>query len=141
MSKENKETNKRVSINEDGVLTIINDNATWVNGDVTTEIKGDYIINADDLRRLMVMITGQDLIVHQVDSWWYISDFDSNPKTIKDRIITTNKDIADEIEELNKAYHQRVKSETAANYDYNKLQEKVEKFNKSRHWWERKLKL
>lgn len=132
---------KRVRINEEGILTITNDNATWVNGDVTTEIEGNYIIDADDLRHLMVMITGQDIIVHHVDSWWYFNDFGSNPRTVKDRLITTNKDIADEIEELNKAYHQRVKSEKAATDDYKELQAKIEKFNKSRHWWERKLEL
>ena len=137
MSKEN--NSKRVHINEDGILTITNDNATWVNGDVTTEIKGDYNISADDIRRLMVMITEQDMIVHQIDSWWYVNDFGSDPKTFKDKLITTNKEVADEIEELNKAYHQRIKSEHAARYDYKELKEKIEEFNKSRRWWERKI--
>lgn len=134
MSEEN---NKRVRINEDGILTIINDNATWVNGDVTTDIRGDYNIGADDLRRLMVMMTGQDMMVNSVHTWWYASDY--KPKTIDNTIITTNKAIAEEIEEMNKAYHERVKSEAAATYDYKKLREKLEKFNKTRHWWERKI--
>lgn len=137
------ENNKRVSINEDGILTITNDNATWVNGDVTTDINGDYNISADDLRRLMVMMTGQDMIVRNVHTWWYIDDY--KPKlvndVINDAIITTNKAIAEEIEAMHKAYDERVKSERAATYDYNELQKKIEKFNKSRHWWERKLKL
>lgn len=132
------ENNKRIHINEDGILTITNDNATWVNGDVTTDIRGDYNIGADDLRRLMTMITGQDMMmITKADTWWYATDY--KPKTIDNTIITTNKAIADEIEEMNKAYHQRIKSEHAATYDYNKLKEKVEKFNESRHWWERKI--
>ena len=137
MSKENKETNKRVRINEDGILTITNDNATWVNGDVTTEIKGDYNISADDLRRLMVMMTGQDMIVRNVHTWWYIDDY--KPKMVNDTIITTNKALAEEIEAMHEAYDKRIKSERAATYDYEELRNKIEKFNKSRRWWERKI--
>lgn len=137
MSKENKETNKRVRINEDGILTITNDNATWVNGDVTTEIKGDYNISADDLRRLMVMMTGQDMIVRNVNTWWYVDDY--KPKLINNALITTNKAVAEEIEAMHEAYDKRIKSERAVAYDYEKLKEKVEKFNKSRRWWERKI--
>ena len=133
------ENNKRVHINADGILTITNDNATWVNGDVTTNITGDYIISEDDLRRLMVMVTDQDMMINEVDTWWYAIDY--KPKTINNRIITTNKAIAEEIEAMHKAYDEKNKSEAAANYDYKTLREKVEKFNKTRHWWERKLKL
>lgn len=134
MSKEN---NNRVRINEDGILTITNDNATWVNGDVTTEIKGDYTISADDLRHLMVMMTGQDMIVRDVHTWWYADDY--RPKLVNNTLITTNKEVAEEIEAMHEAYDKRIKSERAAAYDYNELKEKIEKFNKSRRWWERKI--
>ena len=68
------ENNKRVHINEDGILTIVNDNAIWTNGDVTTDISGDYAISANDLRRLMVMMTGQDMIIRDIDTRWYVCD-------------------------------------------------------------------
>jgi hypothetical protein len=135
MSKEN--NNKRVHINEDGILTITNDNANWVNGDVTTEINGDYNISADDLRRLMVMMTGQDMMVNSVHTWWYVDDY--KPKLINNTFITTNKAVAEEIEAMHEAYDKRIKSERAVAYDYDRLREKIEKFNKSRRWWERKI--
>lgn len=135
MSKEN--NNKRVHINEDGILTITNDNATWVNGDVTTEINGDYNISADDLRRLMVMMGGQDMMVNSVHTWWYVDDY--KPKLINNTFITTNKAVAEELKAMHEAYDERIKSERAAVYDYKTLQEKIEKFNKSRRWWERKI--
>lgn len=135
MSKEN--NNKRVHINEDGILTITNDNANWVNGDVTTEINGDYNISADDLRRLMVMMTGQDMMVNSVHTWWYVDDY--KPKLINNTFITTNKAVAEEIEAMHEAYDKRVKSERAVAYDYEELRKKIEKFNKSRRWWERKI--
>ena len=131
------ENNKRVRINEDGILSIINDNAIWTHGDVTTEIKGDYTISEHDLRRLMVMMTGQDVIIRNIDTRWYICDWE--PATVSSTIITTNNAVAEEIETMHEAYDKRIKSERAVAYDYEKLKEKVEKFNKSRHWWERKI--
>ena len=131
------ENNNRVRINEDGILTIINDNAIWTNGDVTTEIKGDYNISADDLRRLMVMMTGQDMIIHNIDTRWYVCDWE--PATVSDTIITTNKALAEEIETIHKAYDNRVKSERKATCGYEEILKKVKKFNESRHWWERKI--
>lgn len=135
MSKEN--NNKRVHINEDGILTITNDNANWVNGDVTTEINGDYNISADDLRRLMVMMTGQDMMINSVHTWWYVDDY--KPKLINNTFITTNKAVAEEIEAMHEAYDKRINSERAVAYDYEELRKKIEKFNKSRRWWERKI--
>jgi hypothetical protein len=135
MSKEN--NNKRVHINEDGILTITNDNANWVNGDVTTEINGDYNISADDLRRLMVMMTGQDMMVNSVHTWWYVDDY--KPKLINNTFITTNAACAEELKAMHEAYDKRIKSERAVAYDYDRLREKIEKFNKSRRWWERKI--
>ena len=129
--------NKRVHINEDGILTITNDNANWVNGDVTTEINGDYNISADDLRRLMVMMTGQDMMVNSVHTWWYVDDY--KPKLINNTFITTNKAVAEEIEAMHEAYDKRVKSERAVAYDYEELRKKIKKFNESRRWWERKI--
>lgn len=135
----NTENNKRVRIDESGILTIINDNATWVNGDTTTDIKGDYAIGEHDLKRLMVMMSGQDMMVKEVDTWWYTDDYARTK--ITNNLITTNKEIAEEIEEMHTTYNKKIKSEHKATRDYEELRRKVEEFNKSRRWWERKLKL
>ena len=129
--------NKRVRINEDGILSIINDNATWVNGDVTTDISGDYTISANDLKHLMAMVTGQDMVIHDIDTRWYVCDWE--PATVSSTVITTNKALAEEIESMHKAYDNRVKSENKATRDYKELLKKIENFNKSRRWWERKI--
>ena len=131
------ENNKRVHINEDGILSIINDNATWVNGDVTTDISGEYTISANDLKRLTVMMTGQDMVLHDIDTRWYVCDWE--PSTVSSTVMTTNKALAEEIESMHKAYDNRVKSENKATRDYKELLKKIENFNKSRHWWERKI--
>lgn len=132
------ESKKRVRIDESGILTIENDNALWVNGDVTTEIAGDYTISADDLSRLMVMMSGQDMMqVRTVNTSWLREYY---------TWITSNVDAAEEVEKMHKAYD-RVKSDLEdaevkcrnIKRKHNDIVEQIKKFNDSRHWWERKI--
>ena len=136
---------KRVRIDESGVLTIENDNALWVNGDVTTEIAGDYTISADDLSRLMVMMTGQDTMqVRTVDTSWLLEYYPCNYTL--NTWITSNVAVAEEVEKMHKAYD-RVKSDLEdaeikcrnIKRKHNVFVEQIKKFNDSRHWWERKI--
>lgn len=140
------ESKKRVQIDASGVLSIVNDNALWVNGDVTTNIAGDYIISADDLRRLMVMMTGQDMMQVRtvVTSWAH--EYYPCDSTTYNTWITSNKDVVDEVEKMHEAYD-RVKSDLEdtktkcrdIKRKHNKFVEQIKKFNDSRHWWERKI--
>lgn len=137
------ESKKRVRIDESGVLSIANDNALWVNGDVTTDIAGDYTINADDLRRLMVMMTGQDMMQVRtvVSSWHYPCE-----STTYNTWITSDETMATEIEKMHRAYDKANSdldfASTALrniNRKYDDVVAQIEEFNKSRHWWERKI--
>ena len=132
------ESKKRVRVDGSGILTIVNDNALWVNGDVTTEIAGDYTISADDLSRLMVMMSGQDMMqVKTVNISWLCEYY---------AWITSNVDAAEEVEKMHKAYD-RVKSDLEdaeikcrnIKRKHNEFVEQIKKFNDSRHWWERKI--
>lgn len=134
---------KRVSIDESGILTIGNDNAKWMHGDTSTNIEGDYVISAESLQRLMVMMTENPMMICYTNTGWYIKDY--SPK-VYNTLITTDKDIAEEIEKMNIAYKKAhedlevVKRER----DWEKvkcgnLTRKIEEYNETRHWWERKL--
>ena len=139
------ESKKRVRIDESGILTIENDNALWVNGDVATEIEGEYRISADDLRRLMVMMTGQDTMqVRTVVTSWMREYYPCN--YTHNTWITSNVAAAEEVEKMHKAYD-RVKSDLEdaevkcrnIKIKHNEFVEQIKKFNDSRHWWERKI--
>ena len=139
------ESKKRVRIDEGGILTIENDNALWVNGDVATEIEGEYRISADDLRRLMVMMTGQDTMqVRTVATSWLREYYPCN--YTHNTWITSNVAVAEEVEKMHKAYD-RVKSDLEdaeikcrnIKRKHNEFVEQIKKFNDSRHWWERKI--
>lgn len=132
------ESKKRVRIDESGILTIENDNALWVNGDVTTVIAGDYTISADDLSRLMVMMSGQDMMQVRTVNISLLREYYT--------WITSNVDAAEEVEKMHKAYD-RVKSDLKdaevkcrnIKQKHNDIVEQIKKFNDSRHWWERKI--
>ena len=140
------ESKKRVLIDESGILTIENDNALWVNGDVTTEIEGEYRISADDLRRLMVMMTGQDMMqVRTIVTSWQQKYYPCNSTTYN-TWITSNVAAAEEVEKMHKAYDlAKLDLETAEikcqniKRKHNEFVEQIKKFNDSRHWWERKM--
>lgn len=138
------ESRKRVRVDESGILSISNANATWVNGDVTTDIDGEYRISADDLRRLMVMITGQDMMrVRTIVSSWQERHY---PVPVSCTWITSNEAIAEEIAKMRVAYDkansecENAKIENRSiKRNYNAIMTQIEKFNNSRHWWERKM--
>ena len=139
------ESKKRVRVDDSGILTIENSNALWVNGDVTTDIEGEYLINADDLRRLMVMMSGQDMMqVRTIVNLWKYDHYPSSSST-SCTWITSNKDIAAEIEKMHRAYGKANSDleDAATMYrniklKYNDVMVQIKKFNNSRHWWERK---
>lgn len=135
--------NNRVSIDENGILTIHTDNATWVQGDVTTEIKGDYVISSDALNKLMVMMTGNPMMLCYAHTAWHAHDY---TPMVYNKLITTDKGIAEEIERMNIAYKKLreelevVKAECrGVKLNYNAVMTQIKKFNDSRHYWERKI--
>ena len=140
------EAKKRVRIDDSGILSISSDNATWVNGDVTTDIEGEYSISADDLRRLMVMMTGQDMMrVRTITNTWLYNHY-SSPSSTSCTWITSNEAIAEEIEKMHVAYNKANSERENAKIEnrnikqkYNEVMTQIEKFNNSRHWWERKI--
>lgn len=140
------ESKKRVRVDESGILSITNDNALWVNGDVTTDIEGEYRISADDLRRLMVMITGQDMMqVRTIVNTWLSNHYSCRPST-SCTWITSNETIAEEIEKMHNAYNKAnsdledVKTKCQnIKQKHNEVMAQIKKFNDSRHWWERKI--
>ena len=138
------ESKKRVRVDESGILSISNDNATWTNGDVTTDIEGEYRISADDLRRLMVMMTGQDTMrVRTIITSWQGRHY---PAPVSGTWITSNETIAEEIAKMHAAYNKansecdEVKTENQnIKLNYNAIMAQIKRFNNSRHWWERKI--
>lgn len=53
---------KRIEIDANGKLVIYNDNCTQISNEITTKLNGDYLINADDIHKLIVLLENKHLL-------------------------------------------------------------------------------
>lgn len=129
---------KRVIIQNDGQVVINNHNARIDAHGTTSRIEGDYLIDDESVMKLCAI--QNDASYLRVHQFWcnralFLSitkhdDFDAKIKEINeyiDRKLKSHKDFEKQIDELkNRVFT---------------LEYQIEKFNSSRHWWERKLKI
>jgi septal ring factor EnvC (AmiA/AmiB activator) len=136
MSEINKE--KRVVIQNDGQVVVYNDNARIDANGTTSRIEGYYLIDDDSVLKLCAL--QDDISYLRVNLFWinrthFFSitkhdDFDAKIKEINEfltRHLQSSEDSEKQIEEL--------KDRVSA------LEYQIKKFNSTRHWWERKLKI
>lgn len=128
--------NKRVIINEDGKVIISNDNALIEEHATHSDITGNYAI--DDMSVLKLMTALND--VHIVKE----TDLRCGHRFLS--IFTNDEGINAKFEELKNTIEGDVKNNGVYKNKITELQNRVfalehqiEKFNFTRHWWERKL--
>lgn len=100
---------KRIEIDYNGKLVIYNDNCTQTSNETTTKLNGDYLINADDIHKLMVLLENKHLL-HSCQITHYqlysntIQDFNlcSSDKELLDAVDKKLKKTFKEIEVLSK---------------------------------------
>ena len=132
------ENKKRVIIQHDGQVVIYNDNARIDTDGTTSRFEGYYLIDDESVMKLCAMRNDASYLrVHQFwighTNFFSITkrdDFDAKIKEINeyiDRKLKSHKDYEEQIEKLK--------------YRVFTLEHQIEKFNSTRHWWERKLKI
>lgn len=130
--------NKRVVIQNDGQVAVYNDNARIDANGTTSRIEGDYLIDDDSVIKLCAL--QDDIFYLRVNMFWinrtqFFSvtkhdDFDAKIKEINE-FLTRNLQSSEDYEKQIKVLKDRVSA----------LEHQIEKFNFTRHWWERKLKI
>jgi hypothetical protein len=121
------ETKQRIYLDENNKLVVETDNAT-IDGynHTSTALNGEFIIQANDVAKLLSMINEanikhkQNLYILGGDEYWVQNDSQVE-KAIQDkiRLMESRLDVETEISKH--------------------LHEKIEEFNKTRRWYERKL--
>lgn len=130
--------NKRVIIQNDGQVVVYNDNAKIDTNGTTSRIEGYYLIDDESVMKLCAL--QDDISYLRVNMFWinrnhFFSvtkhdDFDAKIKEINeflDRNLKSHEDNEEQIKEL----ENRVST----------LKHQIKKFNSTRHWWERRLKI
>lgn len=130
--------NKRVVINEDGKVIISNNNALIEEHATHSDITGDYAIDDMSVLRLMTALNG----VHTIKE----TDLRCGHRSLS--IFTNDEGINAKFEELKNTIEGDVKNNGVYKIKIAELQirvsaleSQIEKFNSTRHWWERKLKI
>lgn len=130
--------NKRVVIDEDGKVIVSNDNALIEEHGTHSDITGNYAIDDKSVLRLMAALNSIHIIKE--------TDFRCCHRYIS--VFTNDKGFNAKFEELKNTIEGDVKNNEVYKDKIVELQNRVstleyqiEKFNSTRHWWERKLKI
>lgn len=130
--------NKRVVINEDGKVIISNNNALIEEHATHSDITGNYAIDDMSVLRLMTALNG----VHTIKE----TDLRCGHRFLS--IFTNDEGINAKFEELKNTIEGDVKNNGVYKVKIaelrgrvSSLEGQIDKFNATRHWWERKLKI
>lgn len=133
---EEKIFSKKCYIDSNNQLCVENDNALIKNNETTTEIKGTYTIESSDVLKLLAILN--DAVIKQ--ELWEVNyrHYTYKGKIINDLteelkdIISKNNFLSDE----NKSLDKEIEKLEKEIFD---LKLKLNKFNNSRRFWERKF--
>lgn len=147
---------RRVVIDENGKITIYNDNATITADNTSFELTGDYHIGADSVLRLLAnegtksylkersFYTGNFhtlLLSKDEDILQHFDKMESRCKATYDTYEEKIKRLEHEKEELQKLLLEKDQNITEAKFRLSNINNRINSFNDTRHWWERKLKI
>lgn len=132
------ENKKRVIIQNDGQVVVYNDNARVDANGTTSRIEGYYLIDDDSVMKLCAL--QDDISYLRVNMFWINrTHFFS---------VTKHDDFDAKIKEINEFLDRNLQSSENNEKQIQKLKDRVstleyqiKKFNSTRHWWERKLKI
>jgi hypothetical protein len=150
------ENKRRVIIDENGKMTIYNDNATITADSTSYELTGDYHIGADSILRLLanagtksylkerVFYTGHWdtlLLSKDEDILQHFDKMESRIKATYDTYEEKIKRLEHEIDRLTKLQIEKDTHLYEARSRLSNINDRINSFNSTRHWWERKLKI
>lgn len=133
---EEKISSKKCYIDSNNQLCVENDNALIKNNETTSEIKGTYTIESDDVLKLLVLLN--DVVIKQ-ELW----QENYRHYTYKGKIINN---LTEELKEITSANNSLSDKLFRCETEKEKLEKeifdlklKLNKFNNSRRFWERKI--
>lgn len=133
---EEKISSKKCYIDSNNQLCVENDNALIKNNETSTEIKGIYTIESDDVLKLLALLNDvvikQELWEMKYRHYVYKGKIINNLTEELKEIISKNETLLDKNKSLDKE-NEKLEKEI---FD---LKSKLNKFNNSRRFWERKF--
>jgi hypothetical protein len=147
---------RRVIIDENGKITIYNDNATITADTTSFELTGDFHIDAVSTLRLLANEGTKSylkeksfyttnfhtlLLSKDEDILQHFDKMESRCKATYDTYEEKIKRLEHEKEELQKLLLEKDEYIKGVRFRVGDMKERILNFNATRHWWERKLKI
>lgn len=147
---------RQVLIDENGKITIYNDNATITADTTSFELTGDYSIDADSVLRLLAnegiksylkersFYSGNFhalLLSKDEDILQHFDKMKSRHKATYDTYEEKIKRLEHEIDDSKKLLLEKDGYINEARFRLSNINDRINSFNSTRHWWERKLKI
>lgn len=147
---------RRVIIDENGKITIHNDNATITADNTSFELTEDYHIGADSVLRLLANEGTKSylkertfyttnfhtlLLSKDEDILQHFDKMESRCKATYDLYEEKIKRLEHDKDELTKLLIEKDDYINEARFRLSNINDRINSFNSTRHWWERKLKI
>lgn len=147
---------RKVIIDNNGKITVYNDNATITADTTSSELTGDYSIGADSVLRLLAnegtksylkersFYTGNFhtlLLSKDEDILQHFDKMESRCKANYDLYEEKIKRLKHDIDDLTKLLLKKDEYIDEARFRLSNINDRINSFNATRHWWERKLKI
>lgn len=147
---------RMVIIDENGKITIHNDNATITADNTSFELTGDYHIGADSVLRLLANEGTKSylkertfyttnfhtlLLSKDEDILQHFDKMESRCKATYDLYEEKIKRLEHDKDELTKLLIEKDDYINEARFRLSNINDRINSFNSTRHWWERKLKI
>lgn len=134
---------QRIYLDEKNGLVVETDNCKQDMNGTTTKITGEFTVSAEDVLKLFAIVNKKDVVYPYISNLYYI------PREYNGGFIVTHDEtIKKVVEASTKKIQERSKEAVERNIELRKknneivvLRQKINAYNNSRHWWERKIKI
>lgn len=142
---------QRIYLDEDNKLVVITDNGkTSADGTITTKIDIDkgFVVSGEDVIKLFGLVNKTDCIFPytkevRVSDWWFQTEtycmIITKDDAVKDALEGNAKKIESYEKEIKDLKRDLEKSKVSTNFK--EVNQIISKYNNTRRWWERKIKI
>lgn len=134
---------QRIYFDKKNGLVVATDNGKQDMNGTTTKIKGEFTVSAEDVVKLFAVVNKKDVVYPYISNLYYI------PREYNGGFIVTHDET---IKKVVEAVSEKVQKQSIEAIERNKeirekndeivvLRQKINAYNNSRHWWERKIKI
>lgn len=136
---ENKKTEKRVIVTPELELVVKTDKGMIQDKVERVGIEGEFTIDAQSVALLITALTGKTIHRWRYSDGFLIMADDATQKALVEEMEILKEQHNAAVNELKSELAEAECGRADARFEINNVRHRIERFNNTRHWWERKL--